>query len=51
MVDNEWGVTKYPFVPGHEIAGTVAPSTGSRWSASEASATSRCSAWRDGAAR
>ncbi|MGK3962496.1 alcohol dehydrogenase catalytic domain-containing protein [Sorangium sp. So ce118] len=24
MVDNEWGVTKYPFVPGHEIAGTVA---------------------------
>ncbi|XXT25384.1 alcohol dehydrogenase catalytic domain-containing protein [Sorangium sp. So ce429] len=26
MVDNEWGVTKYPFVPGHEIAGTVGAS-------------------------
>nr|AYM54130.1 alcohol dehydrogenase zinc-binding domain protein [Chondromyces catenulatus] len=24
MVDNEWGMTKFPFVPGHEIAGTVA---------------------------
>ena len=23
MLDNEWGMSKYPFVPGHEIAGTV----------------------------
>jgi uncharacterized zinc-type alcohol dehydrogenase-like protein len=23
MVDNDWGATRYPFVPGHEIAGTV----------------------------
>jgi len=24
MVDNEWGISKYPLVPGHEIIGTVA---------------------------
>lgn len=24
MLDNEWGTTKYPFVPGHEIVGKVA---------------------------
>jgi len=24
MLDNEWGRTAYPFVPGHEIVGTVA---------------------------
>ena len=24
MLDNEWGSTVYPFVPGHEIVGTVA---------------------------
>src|SRR5689334_10906214 len=24
MLDNEWGNTTYPFVPGHEIVGTVA---------------------------
>lgn len=24
MLDNEWQMTKYPFVPGHEIVGTVA---------------------------
>lgn len=24
MLDNEWGSTRYPFVPGHEIVGTVA---------------------------
>ncbi|MGQ0586227.1 MAG: NADPH-dependent aldehyde reductase Ahr [Gammaproteobacteria bacterium] len=24
MLDNEWGNTAYPFVPGHEIVGTVA---------------------------
>ncbi|MBX9626254.1 MAG: NAD(P)-dependent alcohol dehydrogenase [Gemmataceae bacterium] len=24
MLDNDWGMTKYPFVPGHEVAGTVA---------------------------
>jgi len=23
MLDNEWGSTKYPFVPGHEIIGTI----------------------------
>ncbi|MGB5236116.1 MAG: NAD(P)-dependent alcohol dehydrogenase [Flavobacteriaceae bacterium] len=23
MVDNEWGMTQYPFVPGHEIVGEV----------------------------
>lgn len=23
MLDNEWGYTQYPFVPGHEIIGTV----------------------------
>jgi alcohol/geraniol dehydrogenase (NADP+) len=23
MLDNEWGLTKYPFVPGHEVVGTV----------------------------
>lgn len=23
MIDNEWGMTNYPFVPGHEVAGTV----------------------------
>ena len=24
MLDDEWGMTTYPFVPGHEVAGTVA---------------------------
>jgi alcohol/geraniol dehydrogenase (NADP+) len=24
MLDNEWGLSKYPFVPGHEVVGTVA---------------------------
>jgi alcohol/geraniol dehydrogenase (NADP+) len=24
MLDNEWGMTKFPFVPGHEVTGTVA---------------------------
>lgn len=24
MIDNEWGIAKYPLVPGHEIVGTVA---------------------------
>lgn len=23
MLDNEWGFSKYPFVPGHEVVGTV----------------------------
>src|SRR3974390_2447579 len=23
MLDNEWGMSRYPFVPGHEVAGTV----------------------------
>jgi len=24
MHDNEWGLTEYPFVPGHEVVGTIA---------------------------
>ena len=24
MLDNDWGMTEFPFVPGHEIVGTVA---------------------------
>jgi uncharacterized zinc-type alcohol dehydrogenase-like protein len=24
MHDNDWGITQYPFVPGHEVVGTVA---------------------------
>ncbi|MEQ9623026.1 NADPH-dependent aldehyde reductase Ahr [Coleofasciculus chthonoplastes] len=24
MLDNEWGMTEYPFVPGHEVVGTIA---------------------------
>lgn len=24
MLNNEWGMTQYPFVPGHEVAGTIA---------------------------
>lgn len=24
MLDNEWGMSQYPFVPGHEVTGTVA---------------------------
>ena len=23
MIENEWGMTQYPFVPGHEVTGTV----------------------------
>src|ERR1700674_2555301 len=23
MLDNDWGMSKYPFVPGHEVTGTV----------------------------
>src|SRR3954470_16812324 len=23
MLDNEWGMTQYPFVPGHEAVGTI----------------------------
>jgi len=23
MLDNDWGMTKYPFVPGHEIVGKI----------------------------
>lgn len=23
MLDNDWGITQYPFVPGHEVIGTV----------------------------
>jgi uncharacterized zinc-type alcohol dehydrogenase-like protein len=24
MIDNEWGITQYPIVPGHEVVGTIA---------------------------
>jgi uncharacterized zinc-type alcohol dehydrogenase-like protein len=24
MLDNDWGMTSYPFVPGHEVVGTIA---------------------------
>jgi uncharacterized zinc-type alcohol dehydrogenase-like protein len=24
MLNNDWGTTKFPFVPGHEVVGTVA---------------------------
>jgi len=24
MVDNDWGMTEYPLVPGHEVVGTIA---------------------------
>ena len=24
LIDNDWGLSKYPFIPGHEIVGTVA---------------------------
>jgi uncharacterized zinc-type alcohol dehydrogenase-like protein len=24
MINNEWGITAYPFVPGHEVVGTIA---------------------------
>ena len=24
MLDNEWGMTQYPFVPGHKVVGTIA---------------------------
>jgi len=24
MLDNDWGISRYPFVPGHEVVGTVA---------------------------
>ena len=23
MLDNEWGMSQYPFVPGHEVTGTI----------------------------
>ena len=23
LIDNDWGMSKYPFIPGHEIVGTV----------------------------
>src|SRR5258708_23069627 len=23
LIDNDWGVSKYPFIPGHEIVGTL----------------------------
>src|SRR5262245_48252994 len=29
MIDNDWGLSKYPQVPGHEVVGTVA-AVGSR---------------------
>ena len=29
LIDNDWGISKYPFIPGHEIVGTVAAVGGS----------------------
>jgi alcohol/geraniol dehydrogenase (NADP+) len=29
LIDNDWGISKYPFIPGHEIVGTVS-AVGSR---------------------
>jgi len=29
MIDNEWGITQYPLVPGHEVVGTIS-SAGSK---------------------
>lgn len=23
MIDNEWGISRYPFIPGHEVVDTV----------------------------
>ena len=23
LIDNDWGFSKYPFIPGHEVVGTV----------------------------
>ena len=23
LIDNDWGISQYPFIPGHEIIGTV----------------------------
>ena len=23
LIDNDWGISKYPFIPGHEIVGTI----------------------------
>src|SRR3569833_1153195 len=23
LIDNDWGVSRYPFIPGHEVIGTV----------------------------
>jgi uncharacterized zinc-type alcohol dehydrogenase-like protein len=24
LIDNDWGMTQYPFIPGHEIVGAIA---------------------------
>jgi uncharacterized zinc-type alcohol dehydrogenase-like protein len=24
LIDNDWGLSKYPFIPGHEVVGTIA---------------------------
>ena len=28
MIDNEWGITQYPLVPGHEVVGTISSAGG-----------------------
>lgn len=28
MIDNEWGITQYPLVPGHEVVGTISAAGG-----------------------
>jgi alcohol/geraniol dehydrogenase (NADP+) len=29
LISNDWGISQYPFIPGHEIVGTVSPWRGS----------------------
>ena len=38
LVDNDWGISQYPLVPGHEIVGTVS-AMGASVSATSATAT------------
>src|SRR5258708_38361728 len=54
MRDNEWGMSNYPFVPGHEAVGTIialgdqakgrkiAPRAGGGWSACSCRACDQC---------
>src|SRR5438046_1255919 len=31
MLDNDWGMSNYPFVPGHEVVGTKALQLANKW--------------------